>query len=335
MSREQAVESFAILRRRLQPVLDTVEAAAPHVGARRPIQAGGAQIGIGGAGGDRLEPGDRIGAVALAPGGEGADPAALDGPVTGTARGHRRLGARIGVVALQEIDPRHFLPPFGLRVGRQAGSRIEQRLRLGTAIVADERLHLRGQLGGDLIAAGVAAGTDASGSAVDPGQRARRGKRRQVDRTATGGDLHELRRFGEFGRLVEQAGKWIEIDTRRSVRGVQLGPGDRVERAGCQRVELQLRVLPAMFADGLEHGAIAGALIGGQQGRNRHARCGYRRRRNAARTFAHRRRCGFRCGNGRSGNRGQQQSAGDHQLAGHASKPPISNLKSFHASALR
>ena len=75
-------------------------------------------------------------------------------------------------------------------------------------------------------------------------------------------------RLRQFGRLGQQRQQRLELDLGRTLGGVELGAGDRVERAGLHRVEPDLRVGPALLADRGEHRAIAVALVGIELGGN-------------------------------------------------------------------
>jgi hypothetical protein len=146
-------------------------------------------------------------------------------------------------------------------------------------------------------------------------------------RTARLGEAGKIGGFGQFRRFVEQGDQRLQLDPRRPLGGEHLGTGDRMERAGLHRVEPDLRVLPLAVADRLEHRAIALALRCIELIRNAISPAD-----RGELGVAGGLRAGVRPG-GQSRHHHHGRSKRQRQLAGHADIPPISNCRSFQASA--
>ena len=187
----------------LQARADEVGAAACHVGAGSPIEAGGALFGVGGALSNRGEGGLRTGAVILAPGSKALNPVGQRGELAAAGLGERGDAAGIGVATGRVIHPRDPLPPFGERFGIEIdGAGVEQRFRAGGVVQLDQWRHCGRDLrGGGIGPGGAVTFADRRAGVPDHplcGRQA--GKVGGPAQLGEAGNLLGLRQFGRFAQ---------------------------------------------------------------------------------------------------------------------------------------
>ncbi len=322
LPREQAVKGLAMLGRAAQPLADQIGAATGHVGARCPIQARRPFFGVRRALRDRGEGRLRRRAILLPPRRQPLHPIGQRGEFAAAALRQCGDATGIGIAADRVIDPGDLLPPFGQRiVGQFARLTFDQRFGARRIIGLDQRDHRRRNLGRRRV------GPDRT--RAHPGRRGiipdhplGGGQGGQVDATAQLRQPRQLFGLGQFGRFAEQREQLRQFDPGRPLGEIEFGAGDRVQRPRTHRIERNLGVGPAPVADRGKGGAIATTFLGIELRRN----------------ALHRLACGAAIDRailaGLCQRRNRQGEGGNDNAHVQTVCPPISNCRSFHASAL-